>query len=134
MTITDKSQLERLNEKHIVIEEIYLDRNKKLIRRTDGKKLDQINFAPLITKKYYYNNKCIHKEKGFDKNSYYTFNTYNEDTKVKCPNCGSDGNIDEFYESCPYCSTEFNIDYKLKRYNFNTIKDLYKYPFIVIRK
>ena len=37
MTITDKSQIDRLKEKQIVIEEIYLDRNKKLIRRTDGK-------------------------------------------------------------------------------------------------
>lgn len=124
-TITDKSQIDRLNEKGIIIEDIFLRYDKKFIRKSDGSRLDQVFNASRIQKKYYYNNKCIYKEKNFNKNSNYTFATYSKDNKLVCPNCGNEGNSNEFFEGCPYCDTSFNIDYQLKRYNFNPIKDTF---------
>lgn len=41
-TITDKKQIDRLNEKGIIIEDIFLRKGKKLIRKSDGSILDQV--------------------------------------------------------------------------------------------
>ena len=134
-TITDKNHIDRLNEKGIIIEDIFLKKGKKFIRKSDGSILDQIYNATRIEKKYYYNNKCIYKERDFDKDTNYTFATYNKNDKINCPNCGNKGTIKEFYDGCPFCGTEFNIDYGLKRHNINPIKDFINFKlfkFIVI--
>lgn len=134
-TITDKKHIDRLKEKEIIIEDIFIKKNKKLIRKSDGSMLDQVYNASRIEKKYYYNNRCIFKEKNFPKNSNYTFATYNKDNNINCPNCGNKGTIEKFYDGCPYCDTEFNIDYGLKKYDiitFKKINDLKGFKLVVI--
>lgn len=124
-TITDKKHIDRLNEKGIVIEDVFVKKGREMVRISDGSRLDQVYNASRKLKKYYYNGKCIYKEKNFDKNSNYTFATYNKNDLINCPNCGVSGPIKNFYEGCPYCDTSFNIDYGLKRYNFNSAKELF---------
>ena len=118
-TITDKKHIDRLNEKGIVIEDIFLRKNKELIRRTDGKRLDEVFNATRIRKNYFFEDKCIYTETKFNKISNYTFVNYDNDDFVKCPNCGNTGNIEDFDGGCPYCRTDFNIDYNYKRYDIN---------------
>lgn len=118
-TITEKKHIQRLNEKEIVIENVFLRKEKELIRRTDGKILDEVFNATLIRKNYFFKGKCVYTETDFEKISNYTFANYDSKEPVRCPNCGNDGIIGEFYEGCPYCGTNFNIDYNYKRYDIN---------------
>lgn len=122
VTITDKNQIDRLNEKQIVIEDIFSKKGNILIRSTDGIRCDQVFNATRVEKRYFHKNKCIFVEKNFDKNSNFTFATHSKDHKINCSNCGASGSIDKFYDGCPYCDTNFNIDYNLKRYGMSEFK------------
>ena len=82
-TITEKTHMDRLKEKDIIIEDIFLRKDKELIRRTDGKILDEVFNGTRIRKNYFYKDKCIYTETDFNKFSNYTFVNYNHNDHVK---------------------------------------------------
>ena len=135
--LSNKKHYDRLNEKNIVIEEVFLKNsdNSELIRASDSLRSDSIFGLPLFQKRYFFNNNCIYVEDQFDKYTTYTYLDHSQKHNLECPNCGFQGYINLFYEGCPYCGTNFNIDYKIKKEQLNNfVKSKYGYliPIILI--
>ncbi len=114
ISVYEKEQLKRLNDKGIVIETIYYNTNQRnstnLIRSTDGKILDNVIDKAIKEKRYFFNDKCIYRNNKFDKNIHYTFLSYNDENEViVCPNCNYKDVASVFALNCPYCGTNFNF-------------------------
>lgn len=123
-----KRHYDRLKEKNIAIESIYMREgmDTKLIRSSDGLRNDTVYNSHLVEKRYFYKNKCIFLENNFNNNFNYTIKTISKNKKLECPNCGYNGLIYNFYDGCPYCGTNFNIDLKNKQSNFSNFNDAFK--------
>jgi len=116
--------IKRLEEKGIIIEDIYKNNFKKFIRYSDGRRIDHIQDCSRFMKKYYYNNKLLYKTNKFHKNFKYTINEINEDNKIKCANCNTIDNLKNFYDGCIYCGMNLNTDFVYKKYDIHMINDI----------
>lgn len=112
--ITEKEHEKKLKELGINIKTKYKSFDKVLERNTDHSKVDSIPEGVCIEKDYYYKGTLIHKECVFDSRVMYSFVFANDGNMVKCPNCGSVGEVYTFTDGCPYCGTYYNIDYDMK--------------------
>lgn len=131
-TKNNSLHLKRLEEKEIVIEEIYKypKDNKIFIRTTDGKENDSVYKSPKIEKNFYKNKKRIFREKNFDPNTFYTIVATKGDKTHTCSECGYTDNLKEFFNGCPYCGANFNIDYSNNKSYGRTIKELFSFKWI----
>lgn len=123
LSVYEKKKLERLNQKGIVIEELYYNtnnsRNEYFVRSSDGKMNDKIIDKALYQKRYFKGDECIRVLEKFNPNLHFTILDYNnEEEIVRCPNCGAEGKIVDFIDGCPYCFSSFNFGI----HNSNVIK------------
>lgn len=119
--------LKRLEEKEIVIEEIYKypKDNKIFIRTTDGKENDSVYKSPKIEKNFYRNGKLLFREKNFDKETIYTIVASKGEKLHQCSECGYEDSMKNFYNGCPYCGANFTVDYSKNKSYGRTIKELF---------
>lgn len=125
LSIYEKKKLDRLKEKNVVIEELYLNtnnKNKYYTRLSDGKVSDPIIDNILYEKKYYYDEKLLKQELYFNPDMKFTIINYNNKNEiVECPNCGNKDIIINMIDGCPYCYTNFtygiNNERKTKQLN-----------------
>jgi rubrerythrin len=124
--------LKKLEEKGIVIEEIYKcpKENKIFTRTTDGKKNDSVSKSHKIEKNFYKNGRKIFTEKNFDHDTYYTINTIKGEENHTCSECGYTGNLKEFYSGCPYCGANFNIEYTRNNSYGRSLKKLFSLKWV----
>lgn len=142
LSIYEKKKLDRLKEKDIVIEEIYINpnyENKKFVRASDGKMRDKILDNILSEKRYFYNNEYVTKETEFNKKIRHTIVDYNDKNEiVTCPNCGYKGKVIDLIDGCPYCYTNFNYGINnekvMKKHKIDKTKisPIFKYVNILI--
>ena len=115
-SVIEKLHKERLEEKNIVIEDMFSRHGEILVRSTDGQRNDNVVNCPRIEKRYFHNNEFIYSEKKFDKNATYTFYFGNDEDPLSCPNCGYKGKVKDFNDGCPFCKTYFKHNYGLGIY------------------
>lgn len=126
--------LKRLEEKEIVIEEIYKypKDNKIFIRTTDGKENDSVYKSPKIEKNFYRNGKLLFREKNFDKETTFTIVASKGENKHKCSECGYEDIKKNFYNGCPYCGANFTVDYSKNKSYGRSIKELFSFKWVKI--
>lgn len=126
-------KLKRLEENHLVIEEIYLYKDKIFVRSTDGVENDSVYKATKIEKNFFKNKKLLHREKKFDKETIYTISALKGDKTIKCSECGYEGPIIDFFDGCPYCKANFNMDYSARSKSYGkTIKEMFSTKWMTI--
>lgn len=125
MEVSVKLHKKRLQEKNVVINEVYESKDFRYLRSSDAEEAHSIYKASKVEKSYYYNNKKIYTDNDFDPEIKYTYVINNKDSKMSCSQCGHDGKVSDFYDGCPYCRSYFNIDYASKsktgRFKFKDI-------------
>ena len=116
--VIEKLHLKRLEDKGIVIEEIFknVKENTIYIRTSDGKECDAFTKCPKIERNYYLNGKLLHRETDFDQHVLYSYNT-TKNSVEKCTECGYESSSKDFFEGCPYCGSQFNVEYISTRRN-----------------
>ena len=126
--------LKRLEEKEIVIEEIYKypKDNKIFIRTTDGKENDSVYKSPKIEKNFYKNGKLLFREKDFDKNTIYTIVATKGEKLHKCSECVYEDITKTFYNGCPYCGANMTVDYSKNKSYGKSIKELFSMKWVKI--
>ena len=124
--------LKRLEEKGIVIEEIYKypKDNKIFIRTTDGKENDSVYKSPKIEKNFYKNKKRLFREKNFDPKTFYTIVATKGDKTHTCSECGYSDSLKEFFNGCPYCGANFTINYSNNKSYGRTLKELFSFKWV----
>jgi len=124
--------LKRLEEKEIVIEEIYKypKDNTIFIRTTDGKENDSVYKSPKIEKNFYYKDKLLFREKNFDQETTYTILATKGEKIHKCSECGYEDYMKNFFSGCPYCGANFSIDYSKHKSYGRSIKELFSFKWV----
>lgn len=134
--VIEKLHLKRLEDKGIVIEEIFknVKENTIYIRTSDGKECDAFTKCPKIERNYYLNGKLLHRETDFDQHVLYSYNT-TKNSVEKCTECGYEASSKEFYDGCPYCGSQFNVEYtSSSRHTSGKVKNMFmdKYDIFLI--
>ena len=124
--------LKRLEEKEIVIEEIYKypKDNRIFIRTTDGKENDSVYKSPKIEKNFYKKGKRLFREKDFDPKTFYTISAIKGDKTHTCSECGYTDELKEFFNGCPYCGANFSVDYSNAKSYGRTYKELFSFKWV----
>ena len=126
-------KLKRLEENNLVIEEIYLYKDKIFVRSTDGKENDSVYKATKIEKNFYKDKKRLFRETKFDKVTTYTISALKGEKTVKCSECGYEGLIKDFFDGCPYCKANFNMDYSARSKSYGkTLKEMFSTKWMTI--
>lgn len=134
--VIEKLHLKRLEDKGIVIEEIFknVKENTIYIRTSDGKECDSFTKCPKIERNYYLNGKLLYRETDFDQHVLYSYNTA-KDSVEKCTECGYEAPSKEFFDGCPYCGSQFNVEYNsTSRHTSGKVKSMFmdKYDRLLI--
>ena len=124
-------KLKRLEENNLVIEEIYLYKDKIFVRSTDGVENDSVYKAIKIEKNFLKDKKQLYRETEFDKKTTYTISAIKGEKTVKCSECGYEGPIKDFFDGCPYCKANFNMDYSARSKSYGKeLKELFSTKWI----